>query len=134
MHRRCFVCGEDSPSGLRARFELADGRISGRFQVREDLQSLPGVTHGGILAALMDAAMAQWLLQNGVVAVTALLQTKFHRSLATGSWITITAWPRPDRGEDDRQYHLKSRIVDNRQRTIAQSEAVFVRYEESTGE
>lgn len=53
----CFVCGESNAHGLRLRFH-ADGRtVHTRFTPRAEHIGFKGVTHGGILATVLDEIM-----------------------------------------------------------------------------
>lgn len=53
----CFVCGEANPHGLKLRFE-ADGQvIRTRFTPRAEHIGFKGVTHGGLLATVLDEIM-----------------------------------------------------------------------------
>jgi acyl-coenzyme A thioesterase PaaI-like protein len=55
--RSCFVCGEDNPLGLRARsYQVAD-RVELPFQVRPEFSGWSGVTHGGLIATVLDEVM-----------------------------------------------------------------------------
>lgn len=53
--RYCFVCGLESPVGLKVCFE-DNGRdeVRAQYTVHESYQGYPGVVHGGVLAALLD--------------------------------------------------------------------------------
>lgn len=53
----CFVCGESNAHGLRLRFH-ADGRVvHTRFTPRAEHIGFKGVTHGGLLATVLDEIM-----------------------------------------------------------------------------
>lgn len=53
----CFICGNENPAGLQARFaDQPDGSSVARFVGREHHQGYPGRMHGGIIAALLDEA------------------------------------------------------------------------------
>ena len=78
-HPRCFLCSPENPSGLKLRFRVQpDGSVLAFFPCREVFQSYPATLHGGIVAALLDAAMANALFSIGVVAVTAELDVRYR--------------------------------------------------------
>ena len=78
-HPRCFLCSPENPSGLKLRFRVQpDGSVAAFFPCREVFQSYPSTLHGGIVAALLDAAMANALFSIGVVAVTAELDVRYR--------------------------------------------------------
>ncbi len=55
--RSCFVCGESNAQGLRLRFHT-DGRIvHTSFTPDAEHIGFKGVTHGGILATVLDEVM-----------------------------------------------------------------------------
>jgi len=77
-HERCLICGASNPFGLKLRFRVADDRsVVGLFPCKEGLQSYPETLHGGVISALLDAAMTNALFAIGIVAVTAELSIRF---------------------------------------------------------
>jgi uncharacterized protein (TIGR00369 family) len=53
----CFVCGDRNPNGLAVRF-LTDGeKVWTRFTPRAPQMGYNGITHGGVLASLLDETM-----------------------------------------------------------------------------
>jgi len=77
-HRHCLLCGTANPFSLRLRFRVkGDGSVVALFPCREILQSYPETLHGGVISALLDAAMTNVLFAIGVVAVTAELNVRF---------------------------------------------------------
>ena len=58
QHARCVLCGSENPLGFRLRFQVREDRsVQVSFQCNELFQSYPGIIHGGVVAALLDAAM-----------------------------------------------------------------------------
>ena len=56
----CFVCGVDNPSGLHAEFfERENKDLVAVFTPREEHQSYPGRTHGGVSAAMLDETIGR---------------------------------------------------------------------------
>lgn len=55
--RSCFVCGADNPLGLRARSYRVADRVELPFQVRPEFAGWRGVTHGGLIATVLDEVM-----------------------------------------------------------------------------
>lgn len=57
---QCFVCGINSPVGLRLVFE-DDGEsvVQSRFEIPTSLQGYPAIAHGGVVAAALDEAMGR---------------------------------------------------------------------------
>jgi acyl-coenzyme A thioesterase PaaI-like protein len=82
-HTRCLLCGPANALGPRLRFRVqTDGSVLARFLCREILQSYPEMLHGGVISALLDAAMTNALFSVGVVGVTAELTVRFLAPVA----------------------------------------------------
>lgn len=53
--RNCFVCGLESPVGLKLTFyDSGPDQAEAAYTVPEEYQGYPGVVHGGIVAAMLD--------------------------------------------------------------------------------
>jgi uncharacterized protein (TIGR00369 family) len=87
----CFVCGPANAAGLQARFECADGRARGTYLPRAEHQGYAGISHGGVLASLLDEAMVYASATLGRWVTTAELTVRYSRPAATGAPLTITA-------------------------------------------
>lgn len=64
--------------GLQFRFDDA-GALHGEFTCDESYQGYEKMVHGGVLAAIIDASMAQCLMGHKVVAYTAELSIKYRK-------------------------------------------------------
>jgi uncharacterized protein (TIGR00369 family) len=91
-NQRCYVCGTENPEGLGVHFEIdhAARSISARFTPRDAHQGFEGIVHGGIIAALLDEAMAKLSVALGIPAVTAEMTVKFKAAAAPGEELLIT--------------------------------------------
>jgi uncharacterized protein (TIGR00369 family) len=77
-HPQCLLCSASNPFGLKLKFRVrADGSVVAVFPCRDLLQSYPETLHGGVISALLDAAMTNALFSIGIVAVTAELTVRF---------------------------------------------------------
>jgi len=77
-HPGCLLCGAANPFGLKLRFRVqSDGSVLAMVPCREIFQGYPEMLHGGVISALLDAAMTNALFSMGVVAVTAELSVRF---------------------------------------------------------
>ena len=89
-HSSCIICGELNPRSLKLSFEVAeDSAVSTRFSADARLQGYDGILHGGVIAALLDAAMAHCLFHNGIQAVTGDLRIRFSHPVPCGVSIRI---------------------------------------------
>ncbi len=53
--QHCFVCGVSNPFGLHLRFfETAPDEVTAYVTLPDHFQGYPGITHGGIIAAMLD--------------------------------------------------------------------------------
>ncbi len=77
-HPDCVICGTRSGFGLGVSFQAcAPGKVRAVFACHPLLQSYPETLHGGVTAALLDAAMTNCLFSLGIVAVTAELTIRY---------------------------------------------------------
>ncbi len=88
---RCFVCGSANPIGLRVRFARAGARVVGEFTPGDLHVGFAGVVHGGILAAVLDDAMAALGYTEGDPTVTARLQVRYRRPARPGQPLRVEA-------------------------------------------
>ena len=122
-HSHCYVCDLSNPLGLRVAFRLEDGKAVGQFIPQSEHQSFEDVTHGGVLSALLDAAMNRILLFHSVKAKTARLKVRFKNEAKIGEPLTVI-------GEVVRVKKLyaltRGKVTDSQNNTIAQGEAIFI--------
>lgn len=120
--RHCFVCGQDNPIGLRLEFELAGNRCRGQFTARPEHVGFDGVTHGGIVFAVLDDAMANWFYLQGARGYTAKSEIRYRAALPIGTAAEVEC----------EMLRRKGRLVQLRaelragETTYAQSEASFM--------
>jgi len=120
----CFACGERNPIGLRLRIEGDTQRVSTHFRPRREHEGWEGVTHGGIIATLLDEVLAWICVKNGLNAVTARIDVKFRRPAKVGEEISAHAELTQVRGN-----HVKGR-AEVRSRDgglIAEADALLLR-------
>ena len=87
--RSCFVCGRENHVGLKVKWDQHPeaGEIRGTVTVPEHFNGYPGVTHGGIVAALLDETGGRTILMDGGfedLMVTAKLEVVYRRPTPTG--------------------------------------------------
>lgn len=89
--RYCFVCGPDNPIGLKLRFAQLQDEIRAEFTPSDLHVGYEGLVHGGILAALIDDAVANVWFLRGQEAVTAKIEVRFRREVRPGDRLIVTA-------------------------------------------
>lgn len=97
----CFGCGAANPEGLRLRFDVDAGRRAAEatFRPRPEHQGYTGVTHGGIIATLLDEAMLKLCWELGIPAVTARLEVELKRPVPVGEELRVRGWIVEDKGK-----------------------------------
>lgn len=92
-HRLCIMCGQTVPNGLHLRFKPVEGGedVEAEFQCSDDYQGYDGLMHGGVISALLDAAMTNCLFALGVEALTADLRIRFRMPVPTNARIRLRA-------------------------------------------
>jgi uncharacterized protein (TIGR00369 family) len=82
--RRCFACGPDNTLGLRLQFEYGPDSAHCVTTVAPQFAGWVDMLHGGVVAALLDEAMAHAAIAAGVRAVTARLEIRFFKPAPVG--------------------------------------------------
>ena len=87
----CFVCGADNADGLRLSFEIdADARtLKTQWTPDERFQGFSGIIHGGLVATVLDEAVAKLCVEVGIPAVTAGMDIRFLKPVSVGELLTI---------------------------------------------
>jgi uncharacterized protein (TIGR00369 family) len=88
---RCFICGQDNPVGFKATFIIDPEKRRAETTVRiaEHFQGWQGITHGGIISALLDEICAQACMGSGLQVVTSEIKLRYRVPVPTGSIITV---------------------------------------------
>jgi acyl-coenzyme A thioesterase PaaI-like protein len=122
-HSHCYVCDLNNPMGLRVEFRPENGKAVGEFTPQPEHQSFEDITHGGVLSALLDAAMNRILLFHSIQAKTARLKVRFKNEAKIGELLTVT-------GEVVR-FNItfavtRGEVRGSQNNPIAQGEAIFI--------
>jgi len=90
-HAFCLLCGHENPWSLRLAFTPDVEGVRATFTSNPRLQGYAGVQHGGVTAALLDAAMTHCLFHRGVKALTADLHVRYLLAIPCDATMLITA-------------------------------------------
>jgi acyl-coenzyme A thioesterase PaaI-like protein len=126
-HELCFGCGLANLFGLQLEAEPdGEGRVAGRFFVKQDHQGPPGYAHGGITGTALDEAMALLVHHAGIHAFTRRLEVDLLGPVPVGSFGHVSAWIDAD---DGRALRLASELRGDSADgpVLARAEGVFVR-------
>ncbi|MFC1761981.1 PaaI family thioesterase [Planctomycetota bacterium] len=81
-HPHCVVCSPTNPRGMHLDLNVdQEGTLAGCFQLDRSAEGYPGLSHGGVVAAVLDGAMGNWLFAHDIVAVTIELNVKYRHPL-----------------------------------------------------
>jgi uncharacterized protein (TIGR00369 family) len=119
----CFVCGRHNPSGLHVHFDVAPAGICASWMPNEHHVGWQGVVHGGVLASLLDEAMAYTLFRRGIMGVTARLEVRYRTPAHVGEELHIEA---TTTDENRRIADIAARITAG-ERVVAEASARFVK-------
>ncbi len=95
---QCFVCGAQNPTGLQLQFAPHGAGVQAEFTPSRWHVGYEGVVHGGILAALIDDAMANIWFVRGEEALTAKLEIRFRQVARPGERLLVSAEPTGRKG------------------------------------
>src|SRR5438093_10748326 len=78
---RCFACGKGNPDGLQLDFDYDPKKksVASRLNLPARFQGATGFAHGGIIATLLDEAMAKVNGKAGIRAVTIQLKVLYRK-------------------------------------------------------
>ena len=127
-HGHCLMCGDDNPDSLGLCFRVDDAdSVVAEFRAQDKLQGYEGILHGGVISALLDAAMTHCLFHRGVRAVTGDLHVRYLQPVPCRSKLRLRARIKISRPP---VYRVTSEI-DCEDRTVARAEGTFMRYEDT---
>jgi len=89
----CYACGKNNEKGLHLEFSFyeQEKRVETTFVPLNAHQGWQGVVHGGIIATLMDEAMAKLAQFLGYRVLTASLDVRFKDVAKTGDLLHVRA-------------------------------------------
>lgn len=122
-HRHCLLCGDRNPWSLKLRFTaFEDGEVRAVFKGRRLLEGYDGLLHGGVIASLLDSAMTNCLLQQGIEAVTGELNVRYLHPVSCTAELELRARVATERRP---LYVLTSELV-TEGRSVARASAKFM--------
>ncbi len=119
----CFACGELNEHGLKLKLHLEERRSWAEFVLEDRFEGWAGVTHGGIIATILDEVMAWALVAEDNWGVTARMSLEFKRPVAVGTRVRAEGWIVRSRR---RLVDTAGQVVDAEGEVLATAEAVYV--------
>jgi uncharacterized protein (TIGR00369 family) len=122
--RQCFCCGADNAHGLRLKIEYPDkGVAETALTVPVWFSGWKNMTHGGLLATLLDELMAHACVGVSQRAVTAEITVRYQKAVETGSEIKVVGRVEGARG---RVLMTRGWIYDQEGTVAAEATARFI--------
>ena len=96
----CFVCGPDTPEGLRREFRVdAVARSIETVWVPRPVHAgYEGMVHGGLVATVLDETLGKLSTILGTPAVTAELTVRYRKPVPVGRPLRVRGWITRERG------------------------------------
>jgi acyl-coenzyme A thioesterase PaaI-like protein len=124
----CFACGSLNEHGLHLDLHVDGDRCWTETELAERFQGWDGIAHGGIVATLLDEAMAWSLAATDNWGVTARMSIAFRKPIPIGTRIRAEGWMTERRR---RVIDTAARIVDAATGDVlATSDATYVAADE----
>ena len=119
----CFACGELNEHGLHLSLHLEERRSWSEFVLEDRFEGWMGVTHGGIIATILDEVMAWSLASENNWGVTARMTIEYKRPVPVGSRVRAEGWIVRSRR---RLVDTAGQILDSDGTLLATAEAIYV--------
>jgi uncharacterized protein (TIGR00369 family) len=122
---RCFVCGKDNPQGLHLSIRNPEpGRAETEMVIPEHFSGWARLTHGGLLATLLDETMAYACISRAGNAVTMEITVRFLKPVEVGQKVRVTGWVQAIKG---RLVETEGEILDPQGQEAARAKARFLK-------
>jgi uncharacterized protein (TIGR00369 family) len=121
---RCFVCGQDNPHGLRLTITNPEpGSAETELVIPERFSGWERLTHGGLLATLLDEAMAYACLSRAGNAVTVEITVRYLKPVEVGQKVRVRGRVRVIKG---RVVETEGEILNPEEQVAARGQARFL--------
>jgi acyl-coenzyme A thioesterase PaaI-like protein len=121
----CFGCGERNPIGLKLVFYRTGDRVRAEFVPERNYEGYLQMTHGGIVATVLDEAMSWAVIDAGNrLAVTGRMTIQFRKPVPSGQGLVVEGWITRDRR---RAVETAAELRDAEGEVLVTASALFVR-------
>ena len=124
LYSGCFVCGQQNPRGLKARFLWDGEKAVCNITLTENFTGCKGLLHGGILATLLDEVMIKALLAEGILAVTAEITFRLIKPAYSGDKLHFEGRKKFEKGT---VYFTEGMGINQNNEIIAEATARYVK-------
>ena len=87
----CFACGKNNPIGLKLKLRQEGNKVLADFTPTEHHQGWAGMVHGAIILTLLDEAMSWAAIYQGLVTITAKMESRWRRPAKVGEPLVVSA-------------------------------------------
>jgi acyl-coenzyme A thioesterase PaaI-like protein len=121
----CFACGPANRDGLRLKFSYTPNRhfVKSVVRLEKRFQGATGFAHGGIIATLLDEAMAKSNGLGGTRAVTLRLDARYRKMVPIKRELHLTGWRTSKRG---RKLYLRAELHDAHGNLLCEGRGLFL--------
>jgi acyl-coenzyme A thioesterase PaaI-like protein len=123
-HSRCLFNKRLLIDNLSFRFR-DDGKIIGSFSGGNNHEGYDGIAHGGIIAAIIDASMAQCLMGHGITGYTGELTVRYRGPVRLNTATSIITGLVD--GRYNKLYSMESTVMQD-DKTCATAKATFFKF------
>lgn len=85
----CFACGNQNPIGLKLKFTPIPNGVHAEFTPQKEFEGFQDIIHGGIVATILDEAIAWACRICGVDAVTGEITVRYKKPIVTGVTVNV---------------------------------------------
>jgi uncharacterized protein (TIGR00369 family) len=122
--RLCFCCGSDNERGLRLSITYPEkGTAETGLDIPSWFTGWRNMTHGGLLATLLDEIMAHACLAIARQSVTAEITVRFQKPVEAGARIRVVGKVEESRG---RVLRTRGWLYDSQGALVAEGSARFI--------
>ena len=97
-YSKCFVCGDENPIGLKARFYQDGDHVTSSLVALSEFEGYRGIYHGGIIATMLDEVMIKSVLAMGIFAVTAEISVRYKSPVLIGAQLRFSGKIKSQKG------------------------------------
>ncbi|MBN2590127.1 MAG: PaaI family thioesterase [Sedimentisphaerales bacterium] len=95
--RTCFLCGRDNDNGLKMVWynNKEQNQVEANVTIPEHFNGYPGITHGGIVAAILDETSGRAAMLNGDfdnLFITLRLNITYRKPTPTDIPLKVIGW------------------------------------------
>ena len=123
--KNCMICGMENQFSLRAPFYiLEDQSVASVFKFKNEHQSYPDRTHGGMVSALLDELMGRvlWVFEPEMFGVTTTLNITYRKAVPLDTLVKARAYITFN---STRGFVAKGELFDMQDNLLAQGEAKY---------